>query len=375
MKLEPGATLGDGRYRLGRRLGAGGMASVWLAADERLDRTVAVKIVADTLAGDERWVRRFTREARAAAGLSHRGVVSVFDYGFEDDRPYLVMEYVSGGTVEQRLSAATDLPDPCVVAEELLDALQAVHDAGILHRDVKPANLLLDDHGHVRLSDFGIAQPHDATALTATGLVVGTPRYLAPEVAIGGPASVQSDLYAAGVVLRRLAGEPPAGELAALLTALTADDPSARPASAAAALGLIRAHAPTPDTAATSPTASASDRAHTEATRPMVSPSHRTRTSPTRSLAQPSRRAQSAATRSMAPLSLLLRRLARAPKAAYAITISVIVVIVVVIVVVSAGGQSPSQRASATPSPAPAAASVSRQLQALERIVVSAARH
>ncbi|MGH2874993.1 MAG: protein kinase domain-containing protein, partial [Solirubrobacteraceae bacterium] len=281
MRPEPGTTLADGRYSLRRRLGAGGMASVWLADDLRLERTVAVKIVADTIAGDERWVQRFKREARAAAALSHRGVVSVFDYGVQEGRPYLVMEYVAGGTLAERLSSgrAPDLPDARTVAEELLDALRAVHAAGIVHRDIKPANLLLDDHGHVRLTDFGIALPDGAAGLTTTGLVIGTLRYLAPEVAAGQPASVQSDLYAAGVVLSQLAEQPPAPGLAeqpsapgfaALVSALTAARPGDRPASAAAAIELLRdaETAPTqPTPSETAPRQPAPTR--TDATRPV----------------------------------------------------------------------------------------------------------
>ena len=159
---------------------------MWLARDDRLKRLVAVKLVADTLAGDDHWMRRFPREARAAAGVAHQGVVSVFDYGVEDGRPFLVMEYVAGGNVAERLKDPAAQPlDAAAVSYELLDALQAVHAAGIVHRDVKPANVLLDEHDHVRLTDFGIAQHVDATALTQTGMVVGTLRYLAPEVEIG----------------------------------------------------------------------------------------------------------------------------------------------------------------------------------------------
>jgi hypothetical protein len=110
LRAEPGTTLADGRYRLQRRLGAGGMATVWLARDERLQRAVAIKLIADTLAGDESWLQRFTREARAAAALSHRGVVPVFDYGVQDGRPYLVMEYIAGGNLAQRLDGTPVRP-------------------------------------------------------------------------------------------------------------------------------------------------------------------------------------------------------------------------------------------------------------------------
>jgi eukaryotic-like serine/threonine-protein kinase len=371
------STLGDGRYRLEQRLGAGGMATVWLAADERLDRPVAVKIVADTLADDESWIKRFKREARAAAALSHRGVVPVFDYGVEDGRPYLVMEYVPGGTLAQRLTAGGDAdadadtgtrrtrrpdgaagrpPSPEHLARELLEALGAVHAAGILHRDIKPANLLLDGHGHVRLTDFGIAQPRDSTSLTRTGMVVGTLRYLAPEVAAGQPATVQSDLYSAGVVIRQVAGEHPAPALEALVAALTAQDPGERPASASAALELLR-----DATTATRPVTLDGD-----ATRPMPVDPDATRPMPADEGAT---RPMPAGPRTPQPPAAQRRRPQRALLAAAAAVVALIV-IVILLTTEGGSGRTPAK----IPSPAPAQASVARQVQALERIVVSATR-
>jgi eukaryotic-like serine/threonine-protein kinase len=370
-------TLGDGRYRLEQRLGAGGMASVWLAADERLSRPVAVKIVADTLAGDERWVRRFQREARAAAALSHPGVVPVFDYGVEDGRPYLVMEYVPGGTLADRptsdSSAAAptvELPDapsrrlprPEHLARELLEALAAVHAAGILHRDIKPANLLLDGQGHVRLTDFGIAQPKDSTSLTRTGMVVGTLRYLAPEVAAGRPASIQSDLYAAGVVIRQLAGSHRKPSLDALVAALTAEKPAERPASAAEALQLLAMTTAGPDEQ-TSPTMPAADGATT--TRPMPADRRpawsppRDRTSITRPLHPGRPPGSTAISRPRAPRGLLAAGAA-----------AVALIVIVITIAVGGGGSSPPK----TPAPAPAKASVASQVQALQRIIERATR-
>ncbi|HWE12991.1 MAG TPA: serine/threonine-protein kinase [Solirubrobacteraceae bacterium] len=372
MRPAVDVTLADGRYRLEQRLGAGGMASVWLAVDERLGRAVAVKIVADTLAGDEHWVRRFRREARAAASLSHRGVVPVFDYGVEDGRPYLVMEYVPGGTLADRLASNSSaeartaqhlerspsrIPHPERLARELLQALAAVHAADILHRDVKPANLLLDGQGHVRLTDFGIAQPQDSTALTRTGMVVGTLRYLAPEVAAGRPASVQSDLYAAGVVIRQVAGARRMPALDALVAALTAEDPAQRPASARAALELLAVPAAQPRRQ-TSPSLPPADDAATRAmpaddrTPRLLS---KDRTSVTRPLHSTRR-----------------RRPARPPRGLLA-AIAVAAVLIVIVIAIGPGGGAGSSRSTA-PGPAPAKASVTRQLQALQRIVVHAGK-
>ncbi len=230
--LTRGAEIADGRYVLERHLGSGGMASVWLAGDRRLGRDVAIKLLSDMLAGDERYLARFHREARAAASLSHRNIVTVFDYGVHEERPYLVMAYVPGGSLRDRLQDG-DPPDPHRLARELLGALAHVHAAGIVHRDVKPGNILLDDHGEAHLTDFGIARPDGATEMTQTGVVLGTVRYLAPEVSRGEPATEASDLYAAGCVLRDVGGD------ADLIAALTADDPAARPASAEAALRML----------------------------------------------------------------------------------------------------------------------------------------
>jgi serine/threonine protein kinase len=241
--LRPGRLVHDGRYRLESLLATGGMASVWLARDLRLDRRVAIKIMSDTLAVQRDWVARFRREAQAAAGLAHPNVVPVYDYSVEgaDGRPLLVMEYVPGGTIADRLRDGAPV-DVVAIARQLLEALDEIHAAGLIHRDIKPANILLDDAGRVRITDFGIVRPQDATRLTRTDLVIGTARYLAPEVAAGRPAGVRSDLYACGVLLRECLGVRPAGRLAALLGALVAANPQERPESAAAALALLETH-------------------------------------------------------------------------------------------------------------------------------------
>ena len=233
-----GATLAEGRYTLEHRLGTGGMAAVWLAADERLGRHVAIKALSDLLAEDEAYVRRFSREARVAAGLSHPNLVRVFDFG-DAPRPYLVMEYIDGGTLAEHLRDGREL-DCDALVRGLLEALEHVHEARIVHRDVKPANVLMGRDGRARLTDFGIAQPEDATQLTQPGGVMGTMRYLAPEVLHGEPATPVSDLYALGMLVRDCIGSE-VGPLSALADGLTASEPGDRPRSAAAALALLDA--------------------------------------------------------------------------------------------------------------------------------------
>jgi len=236
------ATIGNGellkdRYRLERTLGRGGMAAVWLGHDEVLDRPVAVKVLADTIATDPGFVRRFRREATTAAGLSHPGLAGVYDFSEEGERPYLVMQLVPGENLAERLERG-EAVDRGKLARELLEALDHIHRAGILHRDVKPGNVILEPDGTAKLIDFGIAQPRDATALTRTGLVLGTERYAAPEVMEGQPASERSDLYSLGVVLRACPGGGPRA-VDELVEWLTAREPERRPASARQALAWL----------------------------------------------------------------------------------------------------------------------------------------
>ena len=236
--LKAGVQIGE-RYTLTRLIGTGGMASVWAAQDPRLDREVAIKIISDTLALDPTFVDRFAREAKIAAALSHPHVVGVFDYGSHGGRPYLVMEYVPGGTLSSRLKEGRFDWDAKTLARELLDALGYIHAAGILHRDLKPANVLIGADGRARLTDFGIAHLADATKLTSTGFIVGTEKYISPEVRRGAAASVGSDLYGLGVLLRECATASAPGEVTELTDRLTDPDPSRRPPSAAAALALL----------------------------------------------------------------------------------------------------------------------------------------
>ena len=262
----PGGELLGGRYRLEQVIGSGGMAVVWRATDRRLGRAVAIKLIADTLAADPAYLERFTREARTAAGLSHSNLVGVYDYAASAERPFLVMELVEGGTLADRIARGTvDDDEACAVARDLLSALECVHEAGILHRDIKPANVLLGSDGRARLTDFGIAHPEDATRLTQTGHLIGTIRYLAPELVEGAAPTVRSDLYALGVLIRDLVGEQLAGDLRRLVDRLTDPDPARRPASASQALAALAPavtveHAPaapavaTADDAAPAPT-------------------------------------------------------------------------------------------------------------------------
>jgi len=231
--IGEGTRLKD-RYRLERLLGRGGMASVWLANDEVLERPVAVKVLSDTIASDPEFLARFRREARIAAGLSHPNLIGVYDYAEGEERPYLVMEYVSGETLTERMSRGAAIN--CErLARELLGALSHIHAAGIVHRDVKPQNVLIGPDGDAKLIDFGIALPRDATSLTRTGHLLGTARYIAPEVMNGEPATERADLYSCGVLLRDCAGAGATGRLGSLADRLSATDPQDRPPSAAAA--------------------------------------------------------------------------------------------------------------------------------------------
>jgi eukaryotic-like serine/threonine-protein kinase len=222
------------RYRLERTLGHGGMAAVWLGHDEVLERPVAVKVLSDTIASDPGFVARFRREAQTAAGLSHPNLVGVYDFSEEGERPYLVMQFVPGESLAARLERGGGI-DCDKLARELLDAVAHIHEVGILHRDIKPGNIIIEPDGTAKLIDFGIALPRDATSLTSTGLVLGTERYAAPEVMEGQPATERSDLYSCGLVLRSCEGQC-SRALGVLVEAMTNKDPRGRPLSARHAL-------------------------------------------------------------------------------------------------------------------------------------------
>lgn len=205
----PGEVLA-GRYRLGERLGAGGMAQVFRAVDEELHRDVAVKVLAPHLLDDPDARERLRREARSAATLTHPNVVTLYDTIVDGEQQFLVMEFVDGPTLADRL-ASGPLPEPEAIriADEVAAALEAAHAQGLVHCDIKPANLLLDPGGRVKVADFGIARAVDSTQ-TTTGQVYGSVPYLAPERARGEAAGPSSDLYALGCVLHEMVtGRPP----------------------------------------------------------------------------------------------------------------------------------------------------------------------
>ena len=206
-----GLLLGD-RYQLAGRIAVGGMGEVWRATDEVLGRTVAVKVVLPALVDEPGFVRRFLAEARAMASVAHPGVVAIHDFHGDGAGAYLVMEFVDGEPLSRMLGRVGRL-GPAVTMDLVRQAalaLQAVHDRGIVHRDVKPANLLLRPDGTLALTDFGIAVASGNTALTASGAILGTPSYLAPEQVMGQTASPRSDVYALGVVAYEcLAGRRP----------------------------------------------------------------------------------------------------------------------------------------------------------------------
>ena len=200
-----------GRYELLRPLGHGAMATVDLAHDVELDRRVALKRLAENLARDEDLERRFLREARLAARLAHPNVVRVFDVGEDDGRPFIAMEYVEGETLAELLARRGPLPAAEVarLGTQMCAGLAAAHAAGLVHRDVKPQNLLLGTDGVLKLGDFGIAAGHEGTRLTLAGTVLGTAGYLAPEQARGEQVTAAADIYAVGAVLYELlVGEP-----------------------------------------------------------------------------------------------------------------------------------------------------------------------
>ena len=192
-----------GRYHLLEPLGEGGMATVYRAFDTRLERVVAVKVIRTDFGQDPQFLSRFDREAKALARLSHPHIVHVLDVGDSDGIPFVVMDFVSGGTLKQRLGRPMPPADAARLLAPIARALEYAHGQGIIHRDVKPANILIAEDGRAMLSDFGIAKLLDpqasATGLTMTGVGIGTPDYLAPAQGLG-QATPPTDLSALGVV-------------------------------------------------------------------------------------------------------------------------------------------------------------------------------
>ncbi len=266
-----------GRYRLDSFLASGGMGDVWRATDEVLDRSVAVKIMRPEASADPVFQQRFREEAMLTAGLSHHNIATLFDYGEHEEISYLVMELVEGPSLSQAIkdSGAFEVDRVRSVVGQMALALHAAHEAGVVHRDVKPANVLITEDGVVKLTDFGIARAANASQLTRTGETLGTPNYLSPEQAQGRSATPASDLYSLGVIAHELLsgrrpfdrGTPVAtalahisdpvptlpnsvpGDLLEIIGRCLAKDPDERPASAqdvALALGVPSAEAQLP---------------------------------------------------------------------------------------------------------------------------------
>lgn len=211
MRPTSGLTFG-GRYQLSNRIAIGGMGEVWQASDLVIGRTVAIKILKDEYLGDPGFLERFRAEARHAALVNHEGIANVFDYGEEEGSAYLVMELVPGESLATILERERVLPTDRVldIVAQTASALHAAHSAGLVHRDVKPGNLLITPDGRVKITDFGIARIADQVPLTATGQVMGTVQYLSPEQASGNPASPATDVYSLGIVAyEALAGRRP----------------------------------------------------------------------------------------------------------------------------------------------------------------------
>src|SRR4249919_1285122 len=198
-------TLFADRYRLERKLGSGGMADVWLAEDQELGRHVAVKMLHERYANDEQFVERFRREATHAAGLSHPNIVSIYDRGVAGGSYYIVMEYIEGRTLKELIVTRGPCPVPVAISytRQILAALRYAHKNGIIHRDIKPHNVLVDREGRVKVADFGIARA-GASEMTEAGSIIGTAQYLSPEQAKGASVDQTSDLYSVGVVLYEL---------------------------------------------------------------------------------------------------------------------------------------------------------------------------
>ncbi len=204
-------TLFDGRYRIIRKLGAGGMANVYLAEDEDLGRRVAIKILNDRYANDDLFIERFRREAKSAAGLSHPNIVSIYDRGEAEGTYYIAMEVIEGRSLKELIMTRGPLPIGVALAyaRQVLDALRFAHRHGIIHRDIKPHNILIGPENRLKVTDFGIAR-HGPSQMTEVGSIMGTAQYLSPEQARGAPVTASSDLYSVGIVLyEMLTGKVP----------------------------------------------------------------------------------------------------------------------------------------------------------------------
>ena len=203
--IVKGSKIND-RYQIIKTLGEGGMANVYLAHDEILDRNVAVKVLRGDLANDEKFVRRFQREALSASSLSHPNIVEMYDVGEDDGGYYIVMEYVDGKTLKQVLKqrgklSVTEVVD---IMLQVTDGMAHAHDAYIIHRDIKPQNIMILPNGVIKITDFGVATALNSTQLTQTNSVMGTVHYLPPEQANGKGSTIRSDIYSMGIMMYEL---------------------------------------------------------------------------------------------------------------------------------------------------------------------------
>jgi serine/threonine-protein kinase len=199
-------TLLDGRYRVATKIATGGTSTVYRGLDTRLDRPVALKVMDSRYAGDQQFLTRFQLEARTVARLKDHGLVAVYDQGFDARHPFLVMELVEGGTLRELLTERGPMPPHAVAAvlRPVLGGLAAAHRAGLVHRDVKPENVLISDEGDVKIVDFGLVRAVAAAGITSTSVILGTAAYLSPEQVRDGNASPRSDVYAVGIVAYEL---------------------------------------------------------------------------------------------------------------------------------------------------------------------------
>ncbi|SFK48303.1 serine/threonine-protein kinase [Cellulomonas sp. KH9] len=311
MRTAPGVALGGGRYRLLRRIAVGGMGEVWEANDDALARAVAVKVLRNEFAGDAGFLERFRTEARNSAALHHPHIAALFDYGEQEGSAYLVMELVVGEPLSDLLEREPVLPPRRLlpILAQTARGLHAAHQAGVVHRDVKPGNVLLARSGRVKITDFGVSLAADQKTMTATGMVMGTAQYLSPEQAVGRPATPLSDLYSLGVVAyEALAGRRPFTgptavdiavahvndpvpplpasvdrKLAALVLRLLSKEPSERPASGEELAGLLDRLLPQTPPSGVAVLVSKPDRAREErrgATGPRTSPHAASRPAP-----------------------------------------------------------------------------------------------
>ena len=194
------------RYEIIKSIGEGGMANVYLAHDIILDRDVAVKVLRGDLANDEKFVRRFQREALSASSLSHPNIVEVYDVGEDDGKYYIVMEYVEGKTLKELVKrrGSLTIPEVIDIMLQLTSGLAVAHEAYIIHRDIKPQNIMILDNGLVKITDFGIAMAVNSTGLTQTNSVMGSVHYLPPEQACGKGSTIKSDIYSLGILMFEL---------------------------------------------------------------------------------------------------------------------------------------------------------------------------